>query len=74
MAVPRASNVSVKKGKSNRVTDLEAELSSPAVTLSRPQSYAGLAAQAPTGMLVLFPGLWKSISDSASQIQALTYL
>lgn len=74
MAVPRAFNVSVKKGKSNRVTDLEAECSSPAVTLSRLQSYAGLAAQAPTRMLVLLSDLWKSISDSASQMQALTYL
>lgn len=73
MAVARASSVSVEKGKSNRVTDLEAELSSPAVAL-RPQSYAGLDAQAPTDMLVLLSGLWKSISDSASQIQTLAYL
>lgn len=74
MAVPRASSVSVRKGKSNRVTDLEAEFSSPAVTLGRLQSCAGLGAQTPTGMLVLLSGLWKSLRDSASQIQGLTYL
>lgn len=56
------------------MTDLEAEFSSPAVALGRLQSCAGLGAQTPTGMLVLLSGLWKSLRDSASQIQGLTYL
>lgn len=61
MAVTRASSVSVKKDKSNTVTDLEAELSSPAVALSRAQSCAGLDAQTPPGMLVLFQVFGKAL-------------